>query len=76
MLSAFSNSLKIPELRQRIFFTLALIFVCRLLSVIPVPGVDTEMLRGIMDRMASQSGNMGFMGLLDLFSGGALTQAA
>jgi preprotein translocase subunit SecY len=45
MLSAFANSLKIPELRQRIFFTVALIFVCRLISVIPVPGVDAEALR-------------------------------
>ena len=76
MLSAFTNSLKIPELRQRIFFTAALIFVCRLVSVIPVPGVDAEALRAIMDRMAAQGGDIGFMGLLDLFSGGALTQAA
>jgi preprotein translocase subunit SecY len=76
MLSAFTNSLKIPELRQRIFFTVALIFVCRLVSVIPTPGVDAAMLRTIMDRMAATGGNIGFMGMLDLFSGGALTQAA
>ncbi len=76
MLSAFTNSLKIPELRQRIFFTIALIFVCRLVSVIPTPGVDAAMLRTIMDRMAAAGGNIGFMGMLDLFSGGALTQAA
>jgi preprotein translocase subunit SecY len=37
MLSAFSNSLKIPELRQRIFFTLGLIFLCRFLGVWPHP---------------------------------------
>ena len=72
MLSAFTNSLKIPELRQRILFTIALIFVCRLISVIPVPGVDAEALRTIMDRMAAQGGDIGFMGLLDLFSGGAV----
>ena len=76
MLSAFTNSLKIPELRQRILFTVALIFVCRLISVIPTPGVDAAMLRTIMDRMAAAGGNIGFMGMLDLFSGGALTQAA
>ena len=76
MLSAFSNSLKIPELRQRIFFTVALIFVCRLIAVIPTPGVDAATLSAIMDRMAAQSGDIGFMGLLDLFSGGALTAAA
>ncbi len=76
MLSAFSNSLKIPELRQRIFFTVALIFVCRLIAVIPTPGVDAATLSAIVDRMAAQSGDIGFMGLLDLFSGGALTAAA
>jgi preprotein translocase subunit SecY len=76
MLSAFTNSLKIPELRQRIFFTIALIFVCRLVSVIPTPGVDAAMLRAIMERMAASGGDIGFMGMLDLFSGGALTQAA
>ena len=76
MLSAFTNSFKIPELRQRILFTVALIFLCRLISVIPTPGVNAALLRAIMDRMAMTSGDMGFMGLLDLFSGGALTQAA
>ncbi|MDR0993108.1 MAG: preprotein translocase subunit SecY [Verrucomicrobiota bacterium] len=76
MLSAFTNSLKIPELRQRIFFTIALIFVCRLIAVIPTPGVDAAALQSIVDRMAAQGGGIGFMGLLDLFSGGALTQAA
>ncbi len=75
MLSAFTNSLKIPELRQRIFFTMALIFVCRLIAIIPTPGVNASVLQAITERMAQGSG-MGFMGLLDLFSGGALTQAA
>ena len=75
MLSAFTNSLKIPELRQRIVFTVALIFVCRLVAVIPTPGVNAAALQAIMDRMAG-AGNIGFMGMLDLFSGGALTQAA
>ncbi len=76
MLSAFTNSLKIPELRQRILFTIALIFVCRLIAVIPTPGVDAATLQAIVDRMAAAGGGMGFMGMLDLFSGGALTQAA
>ena len=76
MLSAFTNSFKIPELRQRILFTAGLIFICRLVSVIPTPGVDAGALQAIMDRMAAAGGDIGFMGLLDLFSGGALTQAA
>ena len=76
MLSAFTKSLKIPELRQRIFFTVALIFLCRLIAVIPTPGVDAATLREIVNRMVAGTGNIGFMGMLDLFSGGALTQAA
>ena len=40
MLSAFTNSLKIPELRQKIFFTLALLFIARVGANIPLPGVD------------------------------------
>ncbi len=76
MLSAFTNSLKIPELRQRILFTIALIFVCRLIAVIPTPGVNAATLQAVMDRMVAGAGNIGFMGMLDLFSGGALTQAA
>ena len=62
MLSAFTNSLKIPELRQRIFFTIALIFVCRLVAVIPTPGVDAATLQAIMDRMAAQGGDIGVHG--------------
>jgi preprotein translocase subunit SecY len=76
MLSAFTNSFKIPELRQRIFFTIALIFVCRLIAVIPTPGVDASALQTLFDNMAAQSGGIGFMGMLDLFSGGGLTKAA
>jgi len=39
MLSAFVNSFKIQELRQRILFTLGVVFLCRLLSDIPIAGV-------------------------------------
>ena len=40
MLSAFTNSMKIPELRSRIFYTLALLFVSRVGAHIPLPGLD------------------------------------
>lgn len=75
MLSAFSNSLKIPELRQRIFFTLGLIFICRLVACVPSPGVDSAALQRLVD---SSQGTVqgGFLGWIDLFSGGALRQCA
>ncbi len=69
MLSAFANCLKIPDLRQRIFFTLALTFICRLIDIVPTPGVNLEALQGVM-KNASRAG--GVLSWLDLFSGGAL----
>ena len=78
MLSAFTNSLKIPELRQRIFFTFALVFVARIMAAIPVPGVDAaELQRAIADLSAqSQNASGGFFSILNLFSGGALERFA
>jgi preprotein translocase subunit SecY len=75
MLSAFSNSLKIPELRQRIFFTLGLIFICRVVSSVPVPGVDAVALQQVIEEIESNVGG-GFLGFIDLFSGGALRKCA
>ncbi len=75
MLSAFTNSLKIPELRQRIFFTLGLIFITRLVASVPTPGVDAVALREFIAQIQNTAGG-GFMGLFDLFSGGAFENAA
>jgi len=75
MLSAFSNSFKIPELRQRILFTFGLILICRLISIIPTPGVDAAALEMFISRLQSQAGGS-FFGMFDLFSGGALQRCA
>jgi len=75
MLSAFSNSLKIPELRKRIFFTLGLIFVCRFLARLPTPGIDAATLRQLIEAAQNTAGGS-FLGMFDLFSGGALQYAA
>jgi preprotein translocase subunit SecY len=75
MLSAFANSLKIPELRQRIVFTFGLIFVIRLVAAIPTPGVDAVALREFLAQIRATAGG-GFLGLFDLFSGGALENCA
>src|SRR5690348_16144259 len=73
MFRAFANAFKIPDLRGKILFTLGIIAVYRLGSVIPIPGVDYQVLRGILDQ---QDGGAGVAQLLNLFSGGALTQLA
>jgi len=75
MLSAFSNCLKIPELRQRIFFTFALIFITRIVATIPTPGVDTIALGAVLDGLRDRMGG-GFLDMANLFSGGALTKCA
>jgi len=73
MLSAFTNSLKIPELRQKIFFTLALLFIARVGANIPLPGMD---IRPIEDYFDSQGGTGGLVGMINMFSGGALLKGA
>jgi len=68
LLGSFANAFKIGELRSRILFTFAMIFVYRLGCVIPTPGVNPEALSAFF---SSQSGVLGF---LNLFSGGALSR--
>ncbi len=76
MLSAFANSLKIPELRARIFFTFGMIFICRIIASIPAPGVDIEALKVLMDTISGSSGAGGMVGLFNIFTGGALENFA
>ena len=75
MLSAFANSLKIPELRQRILFTLGLVFIGRIVTSVPTPGVDAAALQAIMADLQNKVGG-GFLAWIDLFSGGALSNVA
>ncbi|MEI6860628.1 MAG: preprotein translocase subunit SecY [Verrucomicrobiota bacterium] len=75
MFSAFTNSLKIPELRSRIIYTLALLFVSRVGTHIPLPGVDPTPLKAFFD--ANNGGASGaVMGLYNMFTGGALIKGA
>lgn len=71
MLSAFKNAMKVTALRNRILFTLALLFICRLIALVPTPGVDAVKL----NEYVSQGGG-GLMGMLNLFSGGAFGRCA
>ncbi len=74
MLSAFVNSFKIPELRQRILFTLGVVFLCRLISNIPIAGVDFGMISSYIKASAGQG--VGFLDMFNLFSGGAVANCA
>ncbi|HCJ12591.1 MAG: preprotein translocase subunit SecY [Verrucomicrobia bacterium GWF2_51_19] len=74
MISAFTNSLKIPELRQRILFTFALLFIARVGANIPIPGLDPLPLQTFFAAQSATSGNL--VGLYNLFTGGAFLKGA
>ncbi len=73
MLSSMRNIFKIRELRGKILFTLFIIAAYRLGSQVPVPGIDFDAIVALRDQ-ADQTG--GVLALLNLFSGGALTNFA
>ena len=77
MISAFANTWKIPELRDRILFTLALIVIIRLGVHLTLPGVDATVIKAWMDSLKNQdpSSGGGISALLTVFSGGGLQQA-
>jgi len=68
MLNIYRNMFKVPDLRAKILFTLAMFGVYRLGATIPVPGIDLEAVQ--LFQAQQQAG--GIYGLLNLFSGGAL----
>jgi preprotein translocase subunit SecY len=69
MLEGFQNATKIPELRRRLLFTLAMLAVYRVGVAIPTPGIDRQALAAFFDRVKDT-----IFGLFNLFSGGALEQ--
>lgn len=66
MLDAARNAMRLPDLRNKILFTLFILVIYRLAAHIPIPGVDPENLRQLFGRNQ-------LLGFLDLFSGGALS---
>lgn len=76
MFSAFFNSFKIPELRHRILFTLAMIVFIRLGAAIPVPGINSQVLGEYFRQIVEQQNQGSLVGLFNLFSGGALENCA
>jgi len=71
-LARLQNMFRVPDLRKKIFFTVFMILIFRLGSHIPVPYVDFKTVKSIVDQ-ANNGGHGGVFGLLDVFSGGALT---
>jgi preprotein translocase subunit SecY len=62
---AFANLFRIEDLRNRLFFTLALLAVYRIGAHIPTPGINTQLLQQLFEQNRGS-----VLGLIDLFSGG------
>jgi preprotein translocase subunit SecY len=68
--SSITNIAKIPELRRRILFTLFILAVYRIGVFITIPGVN----RVEMSHVVTKGGSGSFLGMFNMFSGGALEQ--
>src|SRR5918995_314189 len=71
MFAWLANAWRVPELRRRVLFTAAILLVYRFGSWVPAPGVDSQT---IEDYFSGRGGTV--LGLLNIFSGGALSQFA
>ncbi|NMB72420.1 MAG: preprotein translocase subunit SecY, partial [Bacteroidales bacterium] len=70
-INTLKNIYKIEDLRFRILYTLGIILIYRLGKEVTLPGIDPSML-GALERQTQS----GVLGLLDMFSGGAFSQAS
>ncbi len=75
MLAAFANAFRTPDLRKKIFFTLAILALFRLGSIIPTPNVNVSQVNFCL-KQATSGDQQGLYSLINLFSGGALLQLA
>ncbi|MFO7676719.1 MAG: preprotein translocase subunit SecY [bacterium] len=71
MIGSVPNIFKIPDLRKKIIFTLAMVVVYRLGGHIPVPGINAQALGYLLGQMRGT-----VFGLYDVFVGGALSRAS
>lgn len=70
------NCFKVGELRSRIFFTLLLLVVCRLIAMTPIPGLDGVALTEFFDNLREENETGGLVGMYSMFTGGALERCA
>ena len=67
LIQSMIDAMRVPDLRGKILFTLAMLVVFRFVAHVPVPGVDPQALTQAFESQA-------LLGFLDLFSGGALSR--
>ena len=71
-LSNLTNMFRVPDLRNKVLFTIGVIVVYRLGANIPCPGIDFKEVQSL----AASANHAGVVSFLNLFSGGALTKFA
>ena len=65
LIQSMIDAMRVPDLRSKILFTLAMLVVFRFVAQVPIPGVDTQALSAAFEQSE-------LLGFLNLFSGGAL----
>lgn len=73
MLDGIRNAFRVPELRNKLLFTLGMLLLYRIGSYVPVPGIPFQ---AMYDSYATAAGQVGAVAALDLFSGGALSHVS
>ena len=76
MISAFTNTFKIPELRNRVLFTLVLLVVVRIGAAITCPGVNASVIQTWFASQVNNEAGGSVAALFNIFSGGALENCA
>ncbi len=76
ILNTLSNCFKIPELKSRILFTLVVLGICRLASLVPAPGLDSGLLKAYFASAAGAASSNGLMGMYSMFTGGGFEKCA
>ncbi len=72
MLQRLGNIFRVPDLRNKVLFTISIICLYQLGANLPIPGVSWSQVQ----LLQSKAGASGVLGFLNLFSGGALTRLA
>src|SRR3954467_2274018 len=76
MISAFTNTFRIPELRNRVLFTLAMLIVVRIGAAITCPGVNASVIQTWFQHQVDTQSGGNVAALFNIFSGGALENCA
>ena len=76
MLNAFLNIFRIPDLRNKVFFTLGMLIIYRIGFWVPLVGVDQNMVKEVAEKATDDATGFGrIVQFASIFSGGSLSQS-